>query len=400
MFDENTITNEIIFQTCAVPSDLKLLNFSLMKRVYWTFVSGLLLTALLLNGCRPKSAQETASLGTDTSSLSTADLTEYKKVCDSIITQLGKLPSLSSVCEMAGQVIRFKDSLEWLRNTPGTLSKEDSLLTAPLDKKGYETLLAYQRLVSFGLPVAADIPEVIRNESISDDLSLKLLPSSVSSSFFTGKKFFFLGGGPFLNRVEDEQGKSIFKDPQGKPEIRFSCSVNENSVLLLDAVSHIKNIHTGVTFGPPLSSYESGLQEVNGIGSLAHEFAGGIPVMFITTNGIIPARLISVTHKLVPEQLGCVSDNPRAVFACAEIPGKEILAVYIPLDDQKIITCTVKRKGKLWTADLNSDGVPEIACVSDTFEGISSDTMARIIWYVNMEGTWKIVDRAEELDCT
>lgn len=191
MFDENTITNEIIFQTCAVPSDLKLLNFSLMKRVYWTFVSGLLLTALLLNGCRPKSAQETASLGTDTSSLSTADLTEYKKVCDSIITQLGQLPSLSSVCEMAGQVIRFKDSLEWLRNTPGTLSKEDSLLTAPLDKKGYETLLAYQRLVSFGLPVAADIPEVIRNESISDDLSLKLLPSSGSSSFFTGKKFSF-----------------------------------------------------------------------------------------------------------------------------------------------------------------------------------------------------------------
>lgn len=371
-----------------------------MKQANLTVVAAIILATLIFNGCRQKGTPDTTSISADTSSLNTEDLSEYKKVSDSIINQLGRLPSLESVCEMAAGIIRFKDSLEWLRNTPGTMNKEDSLLVAPLEKKGYETLLAYQRLVSFGLPVAAENPGIIRNESITDALSLKLLPSAGSSTFFTGKNFFFLGGGPFLTRVEDEQGKRIFKDPQGKPEIRFSCSVNENSVLLFDAISHIKNLRAGVTFGPPLSSYESGPQEVNGIGSLIHEFINHIPAIFLTADGIIEARLISVAHKLVPEELGCVSDQPRAVFACAEIPDKEILAVYIPLDGNRLTACTVKRKGKLWTADLNSDGIPDIACISDTFEGIASDTMVRIVWYLNMDGNWKIIDRAEELDCT
>jgi hypothetical protein len=301
---------------------------------------------------------------------------------------------------MSMHIIKFKDSLEWLRNTPGNLSPEDSMRVAPLDNKGYRTLLAYQRLISFGLPVAAELPEIIRNESVTDSLSLKVLPRASASTFFNDKQFFFLGAGPFLSRVENEEGEKAFQDPQGNPEIRFSCSVNENSLLLFDAVSHIKNIRTMVTFGPPLSSYESGPQEVSGIGSLNHEFTTRIPAMFITADGIVEAQLISITHKLAPEDLGCVSNNPKAVFACAQIPGKEILAVYIPLDSRRINECTLKRNRKLWTADLNHDGIPDIACVSDTFVGIASDTMARIIWYVNMDGKWKIVDKAEELDCT
>ncbi len=372
-----------------------------MKRAFQVLLSaGLLLAIFTHNGCSPNSMQQTSYTNPDTSSLTSEDLTKYKEVCDSIKNKLGELPTISSVCEMARQIIHFKDSLEWQRNTPGTLNPEDSLLVAPMDKKGYETLLAYKRLVSFGLPVATESSEIIRKETVTDSLSLRILPAAGASNFFTNKNFFFLGGGPFLTRFEDDQGKRIFKNQQGKPEIRFSCSVNENSVLLFDAISKLANIQTRVTFGPPLSSYESGPQEVNGIGSLTHEFANDIPAIFITAKGITEGRLISITHKLVPEEIGCVSDNPKAVFACAEIPDKEILAVYIPLDDQKITECSVKRKGKLWTADLNHDGIPELACVSDTFEGIASDTMARIIWYANINGEWKIIDRAEELDCT
>jgi hypothetical protein len=109
---------------------------------------------------------------------------------------------------------------------------------------------------------------------------------------------------------------------------------------------------------------------------------------------------VSVTHKLVPEGLGCVSDLPEIVFACATIPAKEVLGVYIPYDSGKPVSCVVSRNQHLWTADLNNDGIPELAGVLDTFEGIASDTMARIIWYANVNGVWKLIDQAEELDCT
>lgn len=372
-----------------------------MNKTFQILLStGLLLAILIYNGCRQNSVQQTSYTNPDTTSLNPEDLRKYNEVCDSIRNQLGVLPTLNSVCEMARQIIQFEDSLEWQRNTPGTLTPEDSLLVAPMDKKGYETLLAYKRLVSFGLPVPTHVPEIIRKEPVTDSLSLRILPSAGVSDFLTGKNFFFLGGGPFLTRVENEEGKRIFKNPQGKPEIRFSCSVNENAVYLFDAISHLKNIRTKLTFGPPLSSYESGPQEIGGAGSLIHEFEKPVAAMFITATGIIEARLVSIKHKLVPEELGCVSDNPEAVFACSEIPDKEILAVYIPLDGQPLTECQIKRTGKLWTADLNHDGIPELACVSDTFTGIVSDTMARIIWYINVDGKWKIIDKAEELDCT
>ena len=51
-------------------------------------------------------------------------------------------------------------------------------------------------------------------------------------------------------------------------------------------------------------------------------------------------------------------------------------------------------------ADFNLDGIQDIACVSDSFEGISSDTMAENLWFINIKGEWKVIDWGRQLDCT
>jgi hypothetical protein len=56
---------------------------------------------------------------------------------------------------------------------------------------------------------------------------------------------------------------------------------------------------------------------------------------------------------------------------------------------------------KLWTADLNGDGIADLACVSVSFEGAaSSSTLAEVLWFANIEGEWEIIDYAYDLDCT
>jgi hypothetical protein len=112
--------------------------------------------------------------------------------------------------------------------------------------------------------------------------------------------------------------------------------------------------------------------------------------------------LFDIETKVHPENRGCNSDQPRLQFACAEnLDPLQILAVYIPYGQAPTMPVKINRRGSnLWTADLNNDGIPEIACVSSTFAGSISDTMAHCIWYVNINGTWKVIDSAEELDCT
>jgi len=244
------------------------------------------------------------------------------------------------------------------------------------------------------------LTQLTRNHTPKDS-SIHLLPRPAKSNFFSRANFFFLVGAPFIDKIEAEN-KKVFEDAQGNPELRFESSVTENTLYLLSSVYAIKNGPVKISYGPPLSSYESGPQEVHGIGSLIHEFTNRIPVLFLTEAGLVPAHLISVTLKVVPENLGCISDQPNAIFSCAKDIGKdEILAVYIPYGSVQPSSFKIKRLAhNVWTADLNNDGIPDLAFVSDTFMGASSDAMVEAIWYINSIGNWEIIDWAMELDCT
>jgi hypothetical protein len=142
---------------------------------------------------------------------------------------------------------------------------------------------------------------------------------------------------------------------------------------------------------------------VNGIGSLIHTFIDRPPVLFLTESGLVPAYLIEVNVKLVPENLGCVSDQPLITFACSKnIDREEILGVFIPFNNFSITSCKINHEEKsVWTADLNNDGIADMACVSNSYLGMASGSMlAKATWFVNLNGSWQILDRGEDHDCT
>ncbi|MBN1758209.1 MAG: hypothetical protein JW863_07825 [Chitinispirillaceae bacterium] len=320
----------------------------------------------------------------------------YRRVSDSLLNLYGTLPTIDSVCILSMRTIYTTFGL---RNKYGHQNPLVDSMMINLNLSGYDWILAYRRLLSFGVPLAGGIPSVVRNCGEIDSLALKTLPKAGISEYLADGHFFFMGAGPFLRRPEPRD--TTFHNSEGKPEIRLNVEVNANTTRLLNIVRHLPGgVRMNISFGPPLGSYESGSQEVNGVGSLVHELIDRLCVYFITEEGMIAGELVSITQKLAPEELGCVSDLPHIVFACPVIPGEEILGIYMPYEKGMPASCTVSRSKKLWTADLDGDGIPEFAAVISMFEGISSDQMYRILWYANIGGVWKPVDSAEDPDCT
>jgi hypothetical protein len=307
------------------------------------------------------------------------------------------------VSTLARQSIHLKDSLELVRKKQALTDPEDSIIFAPAEETAYEAILNYKKLMAAGTAFKDNCPGLLELTRMAEaaDSSSRFLPPARPSGSLSHGNFFFLGGAPFISKFEP-QDNSTFTDPQGEPELRFGTTITENANYLLRSVYQYKNRSIDIQYGPPLRSYEMGPQEVRGIGSLIHRFVQRIPVFFITEAGLVPAHLISVTLKLVPENLGCNSDQPLVEFACSKSIGEaEILAVYIPYGSSTLTSSAISRPSAYaWTADVNADGIADLACVSGTFEGISSDTMAECLWFVNVDGTWKIVDYGSELDCT
>jgi hypothetical protein len=233
------------------------------------------------------------------------------------------------------------------------------------------------------------------------DSSSHFLPEAKPSDFLSPGNFFFLGGAPFISRLQPEDN-STFTDSQGKPEMRFSSTITENGNYLFHSVHHFKNGPIDIQYGPPLYSHEMGPQEVRGIGSLIHKFVQRIPVFFITETGLVPAHMTSVTLQLVPKNLGCLSDQPNIEFICSKnVTEGEILGVYIPYGTSSLTSAVVSRPSDyVWTADINEDGIADLACVSSVFSGGISDIMSECLWFANINGTWQIIDWGRELDCT
>lgn len=154
--------------------------------------------------------------------------------------------------------------------------------------------------------------------------------------------------------------------------------------------------------GPPLESLYMNPRELNGVGSLIHTFKTPVPVSFITTEGVIPGRIVSITFKIIGQYMGCVSDQPRIIFSCSQmIDQNDILGIYISVLPGQLMAGKIDRQSRVWTADLNGDGIIDLlGLLGNSLGEASGSTLSEAIWYVNMNGKWVIVDWATDLDCT
>ena len=305
------------------------------------------------------------------------------------------------VLTLASAIMDFKDSLYYAHESSYT--EADRKIIEPKETEAYNAILRYQEAMKQGPTFDDQCPSLLsltRNVGTNDSTN-DYLTTPRASSFLANGDFFFLGGAPFINDVHAENRPS-FQDPNGKPEVRFSASITENANYLMNALYHSKKIPTSIVFGPPLESYDSGPIEIKEVGSLIHEFIERVPVFFLTEKGLLNAQLVSISLKLVPQQMGCISDQPEMVFAYQGLlDSREILGIYIPFKSSIPTTSVIAWPHRyVWTADLNADGIPDVAGVSGTYPGISSDVMEEMLWFVNVNGEWKIIDAGADLDCT
>lgn len=375
---------------------------------------GIALLLLILLGCgKPAGESETAdSTGYEYDTLATSDevsepssealrevVDYYGSIDDSVEVALASFEPLEKVLRASKAAIYFKDSIEYARQTTELTDPNDSALFMPRVNDAYAAIIAYQAAMKQGAKPTDKAPkliDIVRTPGESDKTS-EYLPEARDSKLLSHGNFFFMGAAPFIVRdQEPSQG------PGGGPEQRYTISGTENANYLFNSVYHYAGGAVDVTFGPELNSYESGMQEVKGIGSLIHTFTQRIPVFFITEGGAVAAQLLSVRIKIVPEGLGCISDEPLYTFASsADLGEYEILGIFIPytkMSLDKLQTTSIATGVR--TIDLDGDGMSDLASVAGVFEGISSDMMNEVLWFVNINGEWRIIDWGADPDCT
>jgi len=396
----------------------------MMTKIHLRGLSVLLIPLIclfLVSSCKPKQEQEQELTATntysDTASLpshpsaqteqeesadipvETHDIIDYIGVEDAVRLRAQSYQPFTALSVLATSFIRKKDRL---RSAGRDALKES-------EKSIYAAILDYKRYAESGKLADEDAPpallELPRHVGNTDS-SFSQLPDAGGASFFRDNgNFFFIGGAPFVQKVVDYDSitfqEKSFTDSKGNPELRFQVPDSENVYYLFKSIMHFKKPRIKISFGGPVAVYDGPPDEVKGIGSIIHNFDDHIPVVFLTEDGLVPARLM---YYQVPftEQYRCYSDYPRFVFACNEnIVASEILAMYIPYDDHRPKGCAVNRKSKwLWTADIDDDAIPDIACAIGTFEGIQSDALLEMLWFVNVNGEWKIIDYGNEPSCT
>ncbi|MCD9017630.1 hypothetical protein [Parachryseolinea silvisoli] len=309
---------------------------------------------------------------------------------DSVHAILHTLPPLEPLLKLVRRMIRAQDSLQ-----------QDSVATAPYRQQVNRAIEDYKRITAAGIRMPENFPTLLQlNRPIQDgDTAGGQLPSARSSFLTTRSNFFFAGGAPFLIKIEPDDN-TAFTTPQGMPEIRVEARETENTEYLLPLVYRYGETSAKILPGRVHQFYD---RPDFGLRMLVHQFTRRIPVFFLTERGLIETQLLSIMVQLHPEELGCSYDRPTLQFACQKLlSSDEILGIYIPFDTTMPSSCTINRKDRThWEADLNGDGIADIAAITSIFPGeVNGDALARVLWFVNVDGQWQIIDFGEDVDCT
>jgi hypothetical protein len=368
-------------------------------------------------GAQPNDETATNSSNTDTSNqpLTTAandydseydhlppethEVIDYIDRWETISDPSHEYEPFAKLSSVVGHFMRLKDSLR----SSGTPMSTD--VFEKEEKLAFDAIMEYKKSMeggNYGERHGVDLLSLPRDLG-GNDSSYAFLPEA-RPSYFTDDNFFFLGGAPFVQRftVYDTitHQQKIFKRPDGTPEIYFQSTDAENKYHLLKSVMHFIKPRLKIDFGGPVDIYDGPPHQVKGIGSVIHNFVDDIPAYFIMESGIV-AGVLKYYQVPFTQQYACYSDYPYAIFSStADINPNEIIGIYIPYDQQVPTTCSVSRPDRWqWSADLDNDAVPDIACVIGTYEGIEPGVL-EMLWFVNLNGTWKILDYGAVPSCT
>ena len=323
------------------------------------------------------------------------EVIDYPNFWENISSPANAFEPFAKLKGVVADFIRRKDSL---REVGGDAFDE-------AENVAHAAIMDYKKEIEAGKYLQGnkvgilDLPRIL---GANDSTSL-FLPEA-QPSFYTNGNFFFVGGAPFIQPLVEydtaTQQQIIYNDAKGRPELRLVITNTENKYHILKSVMQFKKPRLKIEFGGPTYNLDHPFDEVKGIGSLIHNFIDDIPVFFIMEDGIVPG-LLKYYQEPFTQQHACYSDFPSPVFSSSKnIDTNQIIGVYIPYDNSIPKTCSISRQDKWrWSADLNNDNLPDIACVIGTYEGIELG-IPEMLWFINLNGTWKIVDYGQIPSCT
>lgn len=291
-------------------------------------------------------------------------------------------------------MVKVRDSIYFAHEY--TLTAADSAYMKPLEDAAYNRILAYSEKMRSGIKVPKGKAPSRKGVLRGEDESFGYLTENQSRAL-DGLDFIFVGGSPF-----SDQSSELFKDAAGNPETRYTIQTAENALYFFNYVYSRNPGPVETSYGGPLSTYEGTAGNFNGIGTVIHTLSKRIPVWFLTKDGAIPAALVSVEMKLGTEY-GCNSNNPEYVFACSKnIASADIFGVFYSDTNVKLDRSSIRQgnHSAITEFDLDGDENADIAQITGTFSGASSDQMLESIWYARINGTWVVLDYASQPDCT
>jgi hypothetical protein len=306
-----------------------------------------------------------------------------------IAAHCGQLTQLS--CEFY-QVYPYhtSDSLKRVRDSIAHLKKR-------LEQRAYTLIMCYQQalLCTQGIRQARPSMPLLKHNR-----SKVSFPPKAPASLLKPDNFFFIGAGKFLERME-----KLDTNLQGEPEMRLYCQLNANTTRIMSMLRSMDNAPVETSFGPPVGFGHSEEchawdKAIFGIGSLTHTLKRDLPVYLITTHGVTPGRLAQVIDLLFDPYQGCVSDQPKVRIGMTQLAKGEILGIFIPYEPISLDKCTVTQKKGKWLADLDGDGNADIGGYVRYASASVPGQLFEGVWYANINGEWKVIDWAEDLDCS
>lgn len=309
-------------------------------------------------------------------------------------------PPLTQVMQWASRIERMQDSLNEIHQYNPW---KDSTAYMQLSAEAFRSITDYEKQMMSARDIKQNFQSLLSLNRVAgpEDRSLEKLTSPNGKGSLTNATWYFIGGAPFLTQSLGDEG-GAYRSNKGVSEKRYYLTVPENAQFILNAIYNFQTPRTTLNREGPLdASYEGPSRSIKQVGALEHVFADRVPVILLTTTGAVKGEIVAVRMKLFEQSMGCIINHPLITIAGPPSTDENsILGVLMTSSAPSITNVKSNVNDNTWTVDIDGDGIPDLAGVRGTFEGISSDAMNEAIWYVNDNGTWKIADWASEPDCT
>lgn len=218
---------------------------------------------------------------------------------------------------------------------------------------------------------------------------------AIKPSFFktTDDALAFVGA-PFAERKIDK------KRPTEAQAIYFIRQADRGDELI-EYAKILPGAAISVTTGPNFYNTHVGMTGAYDVGSLTATFIATPDFWVVTDKELLKGRLLAA-DKVVGDEYCSRFDNWGTTFALPKPADGTIAGAFLTTRAFDPAKAKIeKTKASVVTADLDADGVPDLAMIPSKVSAVvEAGLIDARTTLLNIDGKWVIADSAQEVDCT